>query len=193
MCVYGLQFLVSRIYLIQYYPNEVGFKQTPKQTFWGFTLKYKFQFRRFREKPERQHLNQTVKVSIISNGTIWSPVIPEGMQWEKCSITFVLFLPKIYNLNYEQRLCKTKLRDILHNSCLYTSKMSRSWKVREDWGKRSGHLLITYSSFLVFWSTERINRWGKILCDQKMWKVYLDWRRTEHGGIWFKLVTIELC
>ena len=50
------------------------------------------------EKPERQHLNQTVKVSIISNGTIWSPVIPEGMQWEKCSITFVLFLSTMRNL-----------------------------------------------------------------------------------------------
>ena len=50
------------------------------------------------EKPERQHLNQTIKVNIISNGTNWSPVIPEGMQREECSITFVVFPPKMHNL-----------------------------------------------------------------------------------------------
>lgn len=42
-------------------------------------------------------------------------------------------------------------------------------------GERSGHLLTTYSSFRLLWSTERTSRWGKVLYDQKIWEVCLDW------------------
>ena len=35
-------------------------------------------------------------------------------------------------------------------------------------GKRSGHLLITYSSFLLLSLMERTNKLGKLLCDQKI-------------------------
>ena len=53
-------------------------------------------------------------------------------------------------------------------------------------GKRAGHLLITYSSFLLLSSMERTNKWGKLLCDQKIWKVWLGWRWLEHGHDLFK-------
>ena len=38
------------------------------------------------------------------------------------------------------------------------------WLLKGKLGKRSGHLLITYSSFL-FWFIERTNKLGKLLCD----------------------------
>ena len=52
-------------------------------------------------------------------------------------------------------------------------------------GKRS-HLLITYS-FLLLWSTERTDKLGKVLCDQKIWKVCLGQRWVDHGCAWFKV------
>ena len=54
-------------------------------------------------------------------------------------------------------------------------------------GKRSGHLLIIYSSFLLLWSMERTNWLSKVLRDQKIWKLCLGWRWAEHGGAWFKV------
>ena len=54
-------------------------------------------------------------------------------------------------------------------------------------GKRSGHLLILYSSFVLLWSMERTNRLGKILCDQKIWEVCLGQKWAEPGGAWFKV------
>ena len=48
-------------------------------------------------------------------------------------------------------------------------------------GKRSGHLLITDSSFLRLWSMGRTDKLGKVLCDLKTWKVYLGRRWVEHG------------
>ena len=59
--------------------------------------------------------------------------------------------------------------------------------LREKLGKRYGHLLITFSSFLLLWSMERTNRLGKVLCDQKIWKVCMGQRWAEHGGAWLKV------
>ena len=53
--------------------------------------------------------------------------------------------------------------------------------------KRSGVLLVTYSSFLLLRSTERTDMLGKVLCDQKIWKLRLGQRWVEHGGAWFKV------
>ena len=76
-CMHGLQFLVSRMYLMQCYLNEVWFKEIPKPTFWRFTLKYKFLFRRFREKPERRHFYQ-------SSGGDDSVGLGQHFEQEKC-------------------------------------------------------------------------------------------------------------
>ena len=54
-------------------------------------------------------------------------------------------------------------------------------------GKRSGYLLVTYSSFLLLWSMERTNKLGKVLCTQKIWNVCLGWRWGQHEGDWFKV------
>ena len=56
-------------------------------------------------------------------------------------------------------------------------------------GKRPGHLLTTYSSFLLLWSMERTDKLGKLLCDLKTWKLYLSQRWVKHGGAWFKVKT----
>ena len=56
-------------------------------------------------------------------------------------------------------------------------------------GKRPGHLLTMYSSFLLLWSMERIDKLGKQVCDLKTWKLYLSQRWVEHGGVWFKIKT----
>lgn len=76
-CMHGLQFFVSRMYLTQYYLNELWFKEIPKPTFWRFTLKYKFRFRRFREKPERRHFYQ-------SSGGDDSVGLGQHFEQEKC-------------------------------------------------------------------------------------------------------------
>ena len=55
-------------------------------------------------------------------------------------------------------------------------------------GKRSGHLFITYSSFLLLWSMERANRLGEVWCDQKIWKVCLG-RRWVPGLIKVRAIT----
>ena len=41
-----------------------------------------------------------------------------------------------------------------------------------------GHMLITYSSFLLLWSIDRTNRLNTLLCDEKIWKG-LKW--VDHG------------
>ena len=47
------------------------------------------------------------------------------------------------------------------------------------------------ANYLFFISTssisERTNKLGKVLCDQKIWKVCLDWRWAELGGTWLKV------
>lgn len=65
-------------------------------------------------------------------------------------------------------------------SCSYSLFMIL---LKGNLGKRSGHLLITYSSFLFLWCQERTDKLGKVLCDQKIWKLCLGQR----------LVKIQLC
>lgn len=61
-----------------------------------------------------------------------------------------------------------------------------AYSLKGKLGKRSGHSLITYSSFLLLWSTEGIDRLGKISCDQKVWKVCFSWRLSSTWSAWFK-------
>ena len=48
--------------------------------------------------------------------------------------------------------------------------------------KRSCHLLIAYCSFLLLRVTERTNMLNKVLCDQKISKMWLGWRWVELRG-----------
>ena len=57
------------------------------------------------------------------------------------------------------------------------------WKLR----KGSDHLLSSSSSVLPLWSMERNYRLGKVLLDQKMWKVCLGLRWVEREGACFKV------
>lgn len=43
--------------------------------------------------------------------------------------------------------------------------------VKGKLGRRSGDVLITYSSLPFLWSMERNNKLDKVVCDQKMWKL----------------------
>ena len=69
------------------------------------------------------------------------------------------------------RLCAGLLTpcDLSLDALLFTSLFMRLLKGKL--GKRSGLLLITYSSFLLLWYMERTNKLDKIMCDQKIWKV----------------------
>ena len=51
--------------------------------------------------------------------------------------------------------------------------------------KRSGHLLITYSLFLLLWSIDRTNRLNTLLYDEKIWK---GWEWVDHGVPHLRLV-----
>ena len=51
---------------------------------------------------------------------------------------------------------------------------------------------VTYSSFSLLWPMERTNTLGKVLCDQKIWKMCLGQRWEEHGEggggcLWLKI------
>ena len=58
-----------------------------------------------------------------------------------------------------------------HSSDVNCSQSLLTWLLKGRMGKRSSHLLRTYSPFLLLWSKGRINRLGKALCDQKIWEV----------------------
>lgn len=53
--------------------------------------------------------------------------------------------------------------------------------------KTFGHLLNTYSSVLLLWSTERTNKIGKVLCAPKIWKV-LGLEMSRAWGPWFNVI-----
>lgn len=52
------------------------------------------------KKYGRNHLNQVITLSITNNGT---NVSFDGVQWEGHSITYMVFLPKIFDLNIIKR------------------------------------------------------------------------------------------
>ena len=54
-------------------------------------------------------------------------------------------------------------------------------------GKKIDHLLITYSSFLLLWSKGKVNKLGKVFCDQKIWKLCLGQTWVECESVWFKV------
>lgn len=56
------------------------------------------------EKPGRYHLNQVIKVNIISNGTNRNYSPPDRTLEEECSVTFVIFLLKMpYQSGFNER------------------------------------------------------------------------------------------
>lgn len=55
----------------------------------------------------RRHLNQVMQVNITSNETNWCFVPPGMMHWGGHSVTFVVFLPKMHNLNIIMKKCLT--------------------------------------------------------------------------------------
>ena len=56
---------------------------------------------------------------------------------------------------------------VIFHQILFCSHSLFVRSLKEKLGKRSGHQLMAYSSFLVFWSIERTKRLGKVLCDRK--------------------------
>ena len=80
--------------------------------------------------------------------------------------------------------CDLALRSILFTVWSHRLFMRLLKGKRE---KRSGHLLVTYSSSLLLWSMERTNKLGKVLCTQKIWNVCLGWGWGQHEGDWFKV------
>ena len=75
--------------------------------------------------------------------------------------------------------------DVFLGAVLFYVVCSWEGEAREE----TGHLLITYSLFLLLWSMERTDRLGKVLCEQKNWNVCYGRRWVEHGVSGLRLTT----
>ena len=89
-------------------------------------------------------------MSIISNGTNENHELPDRMQWEKHSIATAIFwlgYTYLLNLIIKNHWENPNWRAFYQITSMYSSKVSRSWKSRKNWGtvlKKTGETWIIW-------------------------------------------------
>ena len=87
------------------------------------------------DKPDRRYFNKVLKVSITNNKT-HQYLVPFLWWTGKGTASFQWYSwPQVFNLSLRKSKSsdKLKLRELLWNN-QYSSKVSISWKTKEDWG-----------------------------------------------------------
>ena len=87
------------------------------------------------DKPDRRYFNKVLKVSITNNKT-HQYLVPFLWWTGKGTASFQWYSwPQVFNLSLRKSKSsdKLKLRKLLWNN-QYSSKVSISWKTKEDWG-----------------------------------------------------------
>ena len=68
------------------------------------------------EKSCEHHLNHMIKLNISNNGTNWKSVPLDMIYGKGHNITYVVFLPNVFNVLNNEKKINSTLRDILKNN-----------------------------------------------------------------------------